>query len=73
MKRGNLNPATASDFPPAKLEIGEKVHVLGWANGAVFKIKSVNGSEAVIETRRGRTYSVASCKLLALKKLEDLG
>lgn len=43
MKRGNLNPATASDFSPAKLEIGEKVHVLGWANGWVYEFKRLEG------------------------------
>lgn len=67
--RGHSKPATLEDFSPAKLKIGERVHVLGWAKAAVFTIIHLDHlGVATIETRKtGKRFFVAETRLLALK------
>lgn len=61
--------ATAEEFPAPSLQIGESVHVAGWAKGAVFRIVNTDPRWSVIETRAsGKVFRVKTELLLGVRK-----
>lgn len=70
-RMNNLQPAQYPEFPRAKVELGERVHVEGWAKGAVFTIVAIGEPDpdtCIIRAVKKQTdYPVPTEKLLGLK------